>query len=497
MQRIAGILMPVSSLPSPYGIGTLGRAAYKFVDFLKESGCGLWQVLPLQPTSFGDSPYSSFSAVALNHYFIDLDMLREEGLLESGDYDYVDWGSDERRVDYGKIYLNRVAVLKKAFARFDKSGADWLAFLKEGKFRDYALFMTAKGKFGGAACEEWGDFAEYSDKIAAQIEAERPDDVLFWQFTQFEFLRQWSALKEYAHSKNIKIVGDAPFYVARDSVETWKYKKDIFLLDAQGRPSLQAGVPPDAFSESGQLWGNPVYDWEGMRADGYRWWHNRIDEGLKLYDVLRIDHFIGFVRYYCIPAGEKDARNGEWRKGPGGELFKGYRSRGIIAEDLGLLTDEVRAEIKRIGFPGMKILQHAFDGSPDNEHLPSNYTENFVAYTGTHDNLTLMTKIGEMTDEEYEVMLKVLKRECGALGIKAEPANRREACEKVLDLLYASKADTVIFPLQDALCMGEEARINAPSEVSPRNWSFRFKEEDFSALLARRLYGLAKSSGRI
>ncbi len=295
----------------------------------------------------------------------------------------------------------------------------------------------------------------------------------------------------------MEIVGDIPFYVARDSVEMWQHKTELFLLDGDGSPAAQAGVPPDAFSESGQLWGNPVYNWEKMRADNYTWWHSRIEDGLDLYDVLRIDHFIGFVRYYCIPADEKDARRGEWRKGPGAELFKGYENRRIVAEDLGVVTDEVRAAVYETGYPGMKILQHAFDGSRDNEHRPTNYAENIVAYTGTHDNETLMSRLSAMSSEEYEKLLFVLEEECAAAGFTVRGKTKKSVCGAILKLLYLSRANTVIFPLQDALKLGDEARINMPSVVSPDNWSYRFTETDFSDGLARRLRRLAKAGGRI
>ena len=497
MQRFAGILMPISSLPSPYGIGTLGKAAYSFADFLKSAGCGLWQVLPLLSTSYGDSPYASFSAFALNHYFIDLDLLCEEGLLKKEEYENIDWGSDARRVDYGKLYLHRVTVLKKAFERFNRSLPEWRDFIKEGKYRDYSLFMALKDNFGGAPCEEWGEYSEYDEAKAQLFEREHSETVLFWQFTQFMFLRQWKKLKEYAHLCGVEIVGDIPFYVARDSVEMWKYKKDLFLLNDEGYPEVQAGVPPDAFSDSGQLWGNPVYNWAEMRKDGYKWWHRRLEEGLALYDVLRIDHFIGVVRYYCIPAEENDARNGEWRVGPGAELFKGYVNCRIIAEDLGIVTDEVRAVIKQTGYPGMKILQHAFDGSEDNEHRPSNYIENCVAYTGTHDNETLLTRLSKMSGYEYDKMLSVLQTECNRAGFSVSCETVEDACNAILRLLFKSNANIIIFPLQDVLFLGEEGRINTPSVVSPENWSYRFTENDFSDSLSNRIFELAEASGRL
>ena len=495
MKRIAGILMPISSLPSAYGIGTLGKAAYRFADFLCASGCSLWQILPLQPTSFGDSPYASCCAGALNPYFIDLDMLADEGLLRQEDYAGVDWGDDPRHVDYGKMYLNRIPVLKKAFARFDRALPEWKAFLSKAEYRDYALFMSLKMHFGGASCADWGEFSEYDEQKAEEFALAHIDEVEFWQFTQYLFLRQWKRLKQYVNGLGIQIMGDIPFYVAKDSVEWWKYKKELFLLDEEGGQAAQAGVPPDAFSDSGQLWGNPVYDWEQMKEGGYAWWHRRIEAGLALYDILRIDHFIGFARYYSIPANSGDARNGQWMQGPGTSLFCGYENRNIVAEDLGVLTDEVRAMVKATGYPGMKILQHAFDGNPWNEHKPSVYTENFYAYTGTHDNETLFTRFSKMQGWERDRMLGDLKSECKAAGVAVRAASNADVCRTVLRLLYASKAMAVVVPLQDVLGMGEESRINSPA-VSSGNWSFRFLKSDFSYAVKRRLYNLAIKSKR-
>lgn len=494
--RSAGILMPVSCLPSAYGIGTLGKEAYRFVDFLRDAGCSVWQVLPLQPTSFGDSPYQSCSAGALNPYFIDLDLLAQDGLLAREDYCDLDWGSDPRRVDYGKQYALRTQVLRKAFSRFDRSVPEFVDFLEKGEYRDYGLFMALKQRFGGASFETWGEYALYDEGKLAAFENENRDEVEFWQFTQYMFLVQWRALKAYANAHGVEIMGDIPIYVARDSVETWKYGKELFILNGEGFPSEQAGVPPDAFSDTGQLWGNPVYDWERMKADGYSWWHERIRSALSLYDILRIDHFIGFVRYYTIPEGQTDARNGQWRKGPGADLFRGFEGSRIVAEDLGIVTDEVRAEIDKTGYPGMKILQHAFDGRPLNEHKPSNYTANCVAYTGTHDNLTLLTRVTEIPEDERTAFLVDLVHECRKAGVDLRVDTDRAICHSILRLLYASEADTVIFPLQDALMMGEEARLNMPGAVTSLNWTFRFLGSDFSEELCKLLKALAVESGR-
>ena len=496
MERSAGILMPISSLPSPYGIGTLGREAYRFVDFLQAAGCKVWQVLPLQPTSFGNSPYQTCAANALNPYLIDLECLREDGLLAREDFCNLEWGKDARRVDYGAMYHLRARVLKRAFARFDRTSGEWLEFRGRGKYRDFARFMTLKAHFGGAACSDWGKYAVYDETLVGEFAAENDEEIAFWEFTQYLFLAQWKKLKAYANEHGVAIMGDIPMYLSRDSVEAWRYKKELFLVDEEGNFTMQAGVPPDAFSDEGQLWGNPIYDWARMQKGGFAWWHARILDALELYDILRIDHFIGFIRYYAIPEGASSAKVGEWRKGPGGAVFEGLKRLPIVAEDLGLITDEMRAEIDAIGFPGMKIIQHAFDGNPQNEHKPSCYSANCVAYTGTHDNVTLRTRIEEMQGASRTRMLCDLRSECLRAGIRANVGTDKAICTTILRLLYASKADAVIFPLQDALFMGEEGRINSPSVVSDKNWSFRFLGSDFSAALRNKLSELARRSGR-
>lgn len=487
MERIAGVLMPVSSLPGKYGIGSLGEGAYRFVDFLAKTGCGLWQVLPLLPTSYGDSPYSACSSNALNPYFIDLDLLAAQGLLEEGEYACLDWGEETRRVDYAKLYGLRFQILKRAFSRFDKTDPEWRAFLEKGDYRDFAVFMALKTEHGGAPWTQWGEYAEYDEARISEYCARNGEEIGFWQFTQYEFLLQWRALKAYANGRGVQILGDMPIYLARDSVETWKQRRTLFLLDEAGNPAVQAGVPPDAFSSTGQLWGNPVYDWAKHKREHYGWWRNRILSDLELYDWVRIDHFIGFVRYYCIPEGLTDACLGDWRKGPGAELFKGLEDKNIVAEDLGIVTDEVRRAIDETGYPGMRILQHAFDGRAENEHKPSNYPEKVIVYTGTHDNETLFTRISAMKGEERERMLRDLKAECRKAGVRAVTGTDREICATILRLLFACRADTVVVPLQDLLYMGREGRINAPSTVSPENWSLRFEESDFSSVLVRRL----------
>ena len=321
--RRAGILMPVSSLPSSFGIGTLGVDAYAFVDWLESAGMKVWQVLPLLPTGFGDSPYQSFASDALNYYFIDFDLLQKEGLLEKKEYADVVWSDEERRVDYGRLFAYKTKILRKAFARFDLEDEKWKAFLAEGKYADYALFMSLKVRFNYAPWGEWeAPYRDCDQKAIAEHTLEYAQEILFWQFTQFLFLRQWNALHAYAHKKGISILGDMPIYVAYDSVETWKYRKDLFMLDEKGNASLRAGVPPDAFSEDGQLWGNPVYDWKKMKKNGYRWWKERISYTFSLFDNIRIDHFRAFDRFYAIPAEAETAKEGEWLDGPKFDLLK-------------------------------------------------------------------------------------------------------------------------------------------------------------------------------
>ncbi len=497
MERTCGILLPVSSLPSPYGIGTLGSEAYRFVDFLRDAGCTVWQLLPMQPTTYGDSPYQACAANALNPYFIDLEFLCRANLLTREECRAVDWGDNPLWVDYGKIYRHRLDILRLAFSRFDRANADWIAFLAEGKYRDFALFMSLKAQFGGKPYTEWGKYSVYDRELLERFSDENEEEVAFWQFTQYLFLGQWRKLKEYANTHGVRIMGDMSLYVGRDSVEMWKYGRDMFLLDEEGNLAVQAGVPPDSFSPTGQLWGNPIYDWEKMKKDNYSWWRYRIHEAFRLYDVLRIDHFTGFIKYYCIPPDAEDATVGEWRLGPGTEIFRGLEYLPIVAENLGTGFPEVRRALRDLGYPGMRILQYGFDGDPAGEHKPSNYPENVVAYTGTHDNETLYSFISGMDEERREIFISDLKKECAKAGIPARIDQDGTLCLTVLRLLLASRARLVIFPLQDAIRMGDEGRVNRPATVSPENWTVRLKSSDFSAALKRRLAGMAAVSKRI
>jgi len=495
--RAAGVLMPVSSLPSPFGIGTLGKGAYDFIDWLEKAGMKIWQVLPLLPTGYGDSPYQSFAADALNYYFIDFALLETEGLLEKSEYEKITWGEDIRRVDYGRQFAYKTEILRKAFARFDQSDKEWLRFLKKGKYNDFALFMSLKVRFLYRPWEEWDEpFRNADEQAIKEHQRAYAQEIAFWQFTQFLFLKQWNALVSYAHKKGVYIMGDLPIYVSYDSVETWKYRKDLFMLDKKGNASMRAGVPPDAFSEDGQLWGNPVYDWTKMKENGYAWWKERIRYNLSLFDIIRIDHFRAFDRFYAIPGKAETAKEGRWRKGPKAELFKDMKSLAIIAEDLGVIDNGVRKLLKDTGYPGMKVFEFAFDDNPENEYLPQFYKENCVAYTGTHDNDTLRSFIENMGKAERAAFSKSFEKQCLLADVAYINETIEDECESVVRLLMQSKANTVIMPMHDICCFGSEARLNAPSTVSGGNWTFRFIEKDFKNRKAAWLKNMCEEYAR-
>ncbi len=478
-ERKAGVLLPVSSLPGDYGIGTLGAKAYAFIDWLHDSGMKIWQVLPLLPTGYGDSPYQSYASDALNYYFIDFEALEKEGLLQKTDYENVDFFDDVRRVDYGKQFQNKTRILRIAFDNFNKRNSEWQAFINAGNYYDFALFMSLKVRFDYAPWEAWDKPLKTRQRQALiKHEKEYEKEIRFWQFTQFLFLKQWNALHAYANKKGISIMGDMPIYVAYDSVETWKYRKDLFMLDSYGNASVRAGVPPDAFSEDGQLWGNPVYDWDKHAKDNYKWWKKRIEYNLRLYDIVRIDHFRAFDKFYAVAPGAETAKEGEWLDGPKTALFKGMENRSIVAEDLGIIDDSVRALLKATGYPGMKIFVFAFNGDPQNDYLPHLYGSNCVAYTGTHDNEPLRAFLENMDDDERKAFEICFEKECLKADTPYITETVEDECKSVIELLFSSKADTVILPMQDILCMGEESRLNAPSTVSDKNWTFRFIEND-------------------
>ncbi len=496
-KRRAGVLMPISALPGRGGIGTLGKNAYKFIDFLSESGAKIWQILPLLPLSYGDSPYQACVSNGLNYYFIDPETLKSKGLLKSTDYREADFCIDKRRVNYGLMFKNRAKMLKKAFSRFDKTDKAWLDFLSAGEYADFALFMTLKEKFGFAEWTAWGEFSVFSERKIKKFIAENRDEIEFWQFTQYEFLSEWKDLKAYANSRGIEIMGDMPIYVAFDSVEVWKYGKKLFMLDDDNRPKLVAGVPPDAFSATGQLWGNPVYDWEKMRKNGFYWWRKRINAALKLYDIVRIDHFRGLDRFFAIPNGAADAKNGVWLDGPKKDLFKGMKNKKIIAEDLGIIDDGVLKLMADTGYPGMRVLQFGFNADAQNPHKPSNYIKNAVAYTGTHDNEPIAAFIKKMNAENPELFANVLHYECKKANVKVKTKTIKAKARTAIELLFSSVADTAIIPFSDVILAGEEARINEPSVFSEKNWSYRFLNSEISEKSAKKLRTLIEKTNRL
>ena len=459
MKRSSGILMPISSLPSPHGIGTLGAEARKFVDFLADAGQSWWQILPVGPTSYGDSPYQSFSAYAGNPYLIDLDLLCEDGLLTPAEVNAVSWGTDPARVDYSAIYNGRFPLLHLAMERGWERDADKVkAFSEENDawLPDYALFMALKRHFGMSAWTEWPDadirlrrpeaVARYREKLA--------DDIRLFTYIQYLFFRQWEALRSYAHEKGIGIIGDLPIYVAMDSADVWADPR-AFQLDERNVPAEVAGVPPDYFTADGQLWGNPLYDWDAMKADGYTWWIRRIAGASRLYDILRIDHFRGLESYWAVPYGETTAKVGRWVKGPGMDLMnvltEKFPNIQFIAEDLGYLTPEVRQLLEDSGLPGMKVLQFAFDSREAANYLPHTYPRHCVCYAGTHDNSTLMGWKDEAAPADIAMAREYL-------GLHDEEGFNWG----VLRGGQSSVADLFIAQMQDYLGLGSEARMNTP-----------------------------------
>lgn len=480
--RASGILMHISSFPGNTGIGTLGKYAYEFVDFLKKSGQKYWQILPIGPTGYGDSPYQSFSTFAGNPYFIDFDLLEKYGLLTKKDYYDIDWGDDPEKIDFEKIYNNRFSVLKKAaLSFFSNFRGDYESFCEKNSFwlEDYALYMALKDKNGGLPWKEWDTGLKLRNCEALDnVKKELKREIDFWKMTQYLFFKQWNDLKRYANENGILIIGDIPIYVAGDSADVWANPEN-FLLDEDCDPIDVAGCPPDAFTDDGQLWGNPLYDWEYMKSDGYSWWKKRIEHICNICDFIRIDHFRGFESYYCIPADSKTAKTGEWRKGPGIAFFREMEAalgkKNIIAEDLGYLTYEVKEMLRESGYPGMKVLQFAFDSDGDNDYTLHNFTKNSVAYAGTHDNDTI---IGFMKNTNYHTA----KRAADYLRLTRDEGYNWGMMKAV----WASISDTAIVTMQDLLGLGSEARMNFPS-TTVNNWQWRAKEGYLSNELAQKL----------
>lgn len=492
MKKASGILMPVFSLPSEYGIGCFSKEAYFFVDWLKSAGQSYWQILPLGPTGYGDSPYQSFSVFAGNPYFIDLEELISEGLLDREDCD----NSYGDKIDYGRLYAERYKVLKKAYSRSKhKSQESYRHFIEENEFwlGDYALFMACKDHFGGKEFTLWEKEIACHEKDAVQrYEKMLSDQVDFYKFLQYRFYSDWGRLKEYANKNGIRIIGDIPIYTALDSSDVWA-DRELFKVDKNGVPYGVAGCPPDGFSKDGQLWGNPVYDWKYHEKTIFSWWIKRLEHCFSMYDVVRIDHFRGFDEYYEIPYGETTARRGKWVKGPGMKLFSAFEKafgRGeIIAEDLGFITDSVKKLVDDCGFCGMKVLQFAFDSRDGggSVYLPHNYPYNCAAYTGTHDNSTLKGWLEELPDNEMELLRAYLCDYRTARGELVMP---------IISLVMRSRARFVVIPIQDWLEQGDSARINTPSTLGG-NWVWRAEKSQLSTELANKIKETTQRYGRV
>ena len=489
--RKSGILLAISSLPSKYGIGTFSKEAYDFVDFLHKAGQSMWQILPLGPTGYGDSPYQSFSTFAGNPYYIDLEEFIDKGYLTKADCKICD-GKDEKYVDYEKIFQTRFALFKKAYANSNiEKDKEFKAFVKENDWwlEDYALYMAIKDSLGGISWTKWErDLKLREEKAIEKCKKDLKAEIGCYYFQQYFFAKQWKALKKYANKKGIEIVGDIPIYVALDSADTWA-NPTLFQLDKECEPIKVAGCPPDAFSKTGQLWGNPLYRWDDMKKDDYSWWIKRIRYCYELYDVVRIDHFRGFDEYYAIPYKDKTAENGKWQKGPGYDLFEAIKKElgeiQVIAEDLGFLTPSVLELVEKTGYPGMKVLQFAFDSREESDYLPHNYPHNTVVYTGTHDNDT--------TKNWYKTLNKRDKDFANRyLDIKKE----KHACEAMVRAALGSVADTAIIPIQDYLELGKEGRMNTPSTLG-FNWQWRLQKRQLDKKLAKQIYALSKLYGRV
>lgn len=489
--RKSGVLLPVSGLPSRYGIGTFSKESYRFIDFLEKAGQKLWQILPLGPTGYGDSPYQSFSTFAGNPYYIDLDEFVEKGFLSKEECEAADFGEDPGLVDYEKIFHTRFSLLRKAYNKSNiLEDRDFIRFVNENSYwlSDYCLYMAIKDSLGGISWISWQEDIKLRKPVALSVYRQKlAQEIHCYEFQQYFFQRQWQKLKKYANEKGIQIVGDIPIYVALDSADTWANPK-LFQLDKDCTPIAVAGCPPDAFSETGQLWGNPLYRWDYHRETGYDWWIKRIDYCFRLYDVVRIDHFRGFDEYYSIPYPAKTAQVGKWEKGPGIEFFRVLENRlgkkQIIAEDLGFLTPSVIQLVKDTGYPGMKILQFAFDSREDSDYLPHNYKQNSIVYTGTHDNDTTPHWFEALNEHDKDFAKRYMNLE-----------DESKACSELIRLAFSSTADTCIIPIQDFLGLGAEARMNIPSTLG-KNWRWRLVPGQLTEELAEQIKKLTRLYGR-
>lgn len=491
MKRSSGILLHLSSLPSPYGIGNMGQAAREFIDFLVAAGQRYWQLLPISPTGYGDSPYQSASTFAGNPYFIDPDQLMQQGLLMPEEVDLA-WSDSADQADYGRLYAERLPMLRKAFARSASGEAlDAFCAAEAGWLEDYALFMAVKGHFGGKSWVDWD--ADIRTRKPAALRRYRQllaEEIQFQKWLQFCFFSQWQSLRRYAAEKGIAIIGDIPIYVPLDSADVWS-DPSSFQLNRLRRPRVVAGCPPDAFTRDGQYWGNPIYDWEGMEADGFSWWIRRIGAAVRFFDVVRIDHFRGIESYWSIPAHHKTARHGKWVKGPGMALIRAIREAyphaQFIAEDLGYLTPEVHALVENSGFPSMKVLEFAFDSREPSNYLPHVYQENCVCYTGTHDNPPLQQWYAESSEDD-------LDRSFARMYMKITEGE--DFCKAIIKLGMASKADLFMVQMQDYLGLGAESRMNQPGVLNGRNWRWRMLPGAADDVLAQQIAALTKANDR-
>ena len=492
--RASGILMGISSIPSKYGIGCFSKEAYDFVDQLEKAGQQYWQILPLGPTGYGDSPYQSVSTFAGNPYFIDLEELIKKELLTKEECEACDWGGSESYVDYEKMYLSRYKLLRKAYEKADlKTNPDYAEFLKEEKdwLQDYCLFMAIKNEQKGICWIDWPEeLKDRHSKAVKEAEKELAEEIEFYRFQQYCFTTQWRKLKAYANKKGISIIGDVPIYVALDSSDAWA-NPEMLQFDEDYDPKAVAGCPPDAFSATGQLWGNPLYDWKALKKDGYGWWVQRMTHCMELYDVVRIDHFRGFDEYYAIPYGDKTAERGKWEKGPGMDLFhtldKKIKDLRVIAEDLGFLTESVLEMLKESGYPGMKVLEFAFDSREPSNYLPHNYPHNCVVYTGTHDNNTVRGWLDDMCEEDNALAEDYMNN---------ADTPKDERPWEFIRLALGSVADLAVIPLQDYLCLGTEARINLPSTLG-NNWKWRLVPGQVTDEMLEKMCHLNKLFGRL
>ncbi len=489
--RTSGLMLGVNSLPGEYGIGKMGKEARAFVDLLREARQKYWQILPLSPTGYGDSPYQSFSIHAGNPYFIDPEILEADGLLRPEDYKTVAFGDNPRYINYGMLYETVYPVLRKAYARFSED-ASYRAFIEKnsGWVFDYALFMAEKNAHGGKPWYEWEDDLRMARPQAVErARGELRDEIGFYVFLQYEFYRQWFALKKYANDNGVEIIGDMPIYCAYDSVEAW-LTPEIFEFDSQKRPQFVAGCPPDGYAAEGQLWGNPLYNWKDMEQNGYKWWIDRIAFATEIYDVLRIDHFRAFAGFYSIPGGDKNAVNGFWREGPRMKLFNSTNywlgPKKIIAEDLGFVTEDVVSLLRDTGYPGMKVLQFAFSPRADSVYLPCNLeTTHCVMYTSTHDSDTAKGWADKLSGADLRFCLDYC-------GVKS----RGELPDALLRMAWSSAAEIAVTQPQDLLGLGNEARINTPSTVG-QNWRWRLMREDLSGGMMSKLRRLSETYNRL